>query len=106
MSLCISGTFTYDAQAELIVLKAYIKGTQPIGDMAAQVERPDGNGLVMVNKLWLRSNLDTQVYMSLRLNPVVGVPGQPLRRKLILLDKFSRKFTIGPIEFPYIGPKI
>jgi hypothetical protein len=29
-----------------------------------------------------------------------------MRRKLVLRDKFTRDFVIGPIEFPYIGTKV
>jgi hypothetical protein len=106
MNLRISGTFTYDGQGELIVLKAYLKGTQPTTDMAAQELTDYGGTTSVKNKLWLRSNIDLQVYMNLRLKPVVGNAGKSLRRKLIFLDKFSRPFPIGPIDFPYVGPKV
>jgi hypothetical protein len=35
-----------------------------------------------------------------------GVAAKPLRHKLVLRDKFNREFLVGPIDFPYIGPKV
>jgi len=37
---------------------------------------------------------------------VLGTPGKPLRRKVVLRDTFNRDFLIGPIEFPYIGSEV
>ena len=61
------------------------------------------SGTMTFSKLILRSRVSQQALVHLRLKPVRGTPGKPLRRELVLLDKFSRDFPIGPIELPYIG---
>jgi hypothetical protein len=37
---------------------------------------------------------------------VLGIPGKPMKRKLVLRDNFRRDFVVGEVEFPYIGPKV
>jgi hypothetical protein len=107
MSVWIGGTFTYDGPGELVILKVYLKGTQPINNMVVQVEPADGSGrMIRVSQLWLPAALSQRTFMNLYLMPVLGIPGTPLRRKLVLHDKFDRDFLIGPIEFPYAGPKV
>jgi len=106
MSVRIGGTFTYDGSGTLVVLKAYLKGTEPTTDMVVQVEGPDGSpGMIPASELWLPAGLSQRTFMNLYLKPALGIPGKPFRRKLVLLDKFTREFPIGPIELPYAGPK-
>lgn len=102
----IGGTFTYDGSGELVVLKAFLKGTQPTTDMIARMDMTNAFGKIeTVPELWLSGGRSQRAFISLRLTPVVGTPGKPMRRKLVLRDKLNRDFLIDPIDFPYIGPK-
>jgi hypothetical protein len=105
MEVRIGGTFTYDGPGELVVLKAFLKGTKPTTDILANVEQQDGSGrMTNVRELWLESRTARRAFIHLRLTPVVGTPGQPLRRALVLRDKFTEDFVIhDSIEFKYIG---
>jgi len=105
MEVRVGGTFTYDGPGELIVLKAFLKGTKPTTDILANVEQPDLSGrMTNVSQLWLHSRTAQRAFIHLRLTPVVGTPGQPLRRNLVLRDKFTEDFVIrDSIEFPYIA---
>lgn len=106
MNVRIGGTFTYDISSELIVLKAYLKGTHPRTDLMVHTEAPDGsNRMTETSELWLRGCVSKRTFIEMRLEPVLGTPGRPLRCKLILVDKFSRPFVIGPIDLPYLGPR-
>jgi hypothetical protein len=106
MDVRISGTFTYDGPDELVVLKAFLKGTQPTTDMIARMDMVNAFGTTeTIPELWLSAGHSRRVFIYLRLKPVVGTPGKPMRRQFILRDKFNRDFLIGPIEFPYIGRK-
>jgi hypothetical protein len=107
MNVRIGGTFTYDGSGELIVLRAFLRGTQPTTDMMAQVENDGGTGMSMSSsELWLRSGLSQRALISLYLQPLLGTPGKPLRARLVFHDKFNRDFVIDAVEFPYIGSKV
>ena len=107
MNLRLGGTFTYDLSGErLVLLQAYLKGTRPVTDLTVQTDSPDGTSrTVTTSQLWLEGHTPERTFMHLHLKPVLGKLGKPLRRKLILRDKFNREFSVGPIDFPYIGPK-
>ena len=106
MNVSIGGTFTYEAHSDLIVFQAFLKGTKPNTDLMPQVEASDGSGrMITVSDLWLRSLLAHKVYIHMHLTPIVGEVGKPLRRKLILRDKYLRDFEVGPIEFRFAGAK-
>jgi hypothetical protein len=108
MNLRVGGMFTYQGpDQEIQVLKAYLAGTKLTTDMLAQTESSDGRRQMLgVTVVWLLSDRPVRYIIDLKLAPVLGTPGQPLRRKLILLDNLNREFPVGPIDFPYIGPKV
>jgi hypothetical protein len=107
MNARIGGTFTYDAPGELVILKAFLTGTEPTTDMTVQTEAFDGSGrMVTTSELWLNGGASQRTFIHMRLRPALGKPGRPVRRKLVLIDKFNRDFHVGPINFPYIGPKV
>jgi len=98
------GTFTYEGPGELVILRAFLKGTHPTTDIMVNVDAPDGSGRYnQVSQLWLRANLAQRAFIHMILKPVVGTPGKMLRRKVVCRDKFTRDFLIGPIDFPYTG---
>jgi len=104
MDVRLSGTFTYDGPGELIILKAFLQGTHPTTDIMATVDAADGSGRSeTVPQLWLEAGVALRAFIWMRLKPVVGTPGKPLRRKVVFRDKFTRDFVIGPIDFPCIG---
>jgi hypothetical protein len=106
MNLRIGGVFTYDGPGTLSVLTAHLKGTQPTTNMLAKVESSDGTKYVGVRELWFQSKIGVRGVIDLKLKPVRGIPGKPMTGKVVLVDNFRREFVIGPIEFPYIGPKV
>lgn len=107
MNLRVGGVFTYDGPGTLSVLTAHLKGTQPTTDMLAKVESSDGTcKYVGVRELWLQSKIGVRCVLDLKLKPVRGIPGKPMSGKVVLVNNFRREFVIGPIEFPYIGPKV
>lgn len=107
MNVRIGGMFTYEGPATLMVLTARLKGTRPITDMLAQVDTRDGTGrTVRVYNLWLEPKIAVRGLVDLKVTPVLGIPGQPMRRKLVLRDNLNRDFVVGPIEFPYNGAKV
>lgn len=109
MTVGIGGHFTYDGAESLIVLKAFLEGSDSPQNMIAKVTpkgfyripmgtRPITNRSTFV----LPSNSATEVFITLLdVTPILGTPGQPLRRRLILRDKYNRDFPVGPIEFVY-----
>lgn len=109
MNVRVGGTFTYDESGELFVLKGYLKGTQPTIDWIVQVPplegSPPGSRMISVSELLLPPRLSQRTFIAMVLTPVLGTPGKPLRRKLVLRDKYNREFMVGPIEFPYTGTR-
>lgn len=104
MNVRMSGMFTYDGPDELIVLSAFLKGTELPLDFMVQVPAPDGSAkLISTSQLWLREGVPQRALFNLRLTPVLGTPGKPLQKEMIFRDKFNRGFSIGTVEFPYIG---
>jgi hypothetical protein len=108
MNVRIGGTFTYEGPASTIqVVKAYLAGTQPTTDMLAQMEATDGTrAMIQMRDVWLTSNRAIRYLIDLKLKPVMGKPGQPLKCKLILLDTLRREFPVGSIELPYTRPPV
>jgi hypothetical protein len=106
ISVQLGGTFTYDGPEEVIILKAFMKGTHPTTDILAILRSRDGSDRgTTARELWLHGGVAERAIVHLRLSPLIGTPGKPLRRRVVLHDKFARDFVIGPIEFPYIGQK-
>ena len=107
MNLRIGGVFTHEGSGTLNVLTAHFKGTQPTTDMLAEVDLPSGTGRkVRVYTLTLPANIGVWGLVNLKLKPVRGTPGKPMKGTVVLVDNFRREFVIGPIEFPYIGRKV
>lgn len=104
MDLRIGGVFTYEGVGSVTLLKAFLRGTQPVTDMAAQV-LAWGTQPVMVSQLHLQSGHPQPAVIQVYLAPVVGTRGEPLRCPLLLLDIYNREFVVGPVEFPYIGTR-
>ena len=53
MNVRVGGSFTYDGPGDLSIFRAFLKGTQPVTDMMAQVESSDGNGMIGVSEIRL-----------------------------------------------------
>jgi hypothetical protein len=103
MALVVNGVFTYDSQSGLIVFKCHLKGSKPTADLLAVVENPNGHD-VTVREIYLRGGSAQRANLDLRLTPMLGIPGKPLRGTLVFVDKLNRLFPIvEPIELPYIG---
>lgn len=103
MNVRLGGTFTYDGPGELTLLTAFLDGTELPPYLSVQVPAPDGSGLMSTDQIWLHEGFAHRVLIDLRLTPVLGVPGNSLRKEVIFRDKFDRNFSIGKVEFPYIG---
>jgi len=104
MEVRLGGTFTYDRPEELIILKAFVKRTHPTTDMMVILRSRDGSGGGMTgSELWLHGRIAERAIIHIRLAPALGTPGKPLRCRVVLRDKFTRDFIIGPLELPYIG---
>lgn len=104
MDLRIGGTFTYEGIGNLMLLKAFLKGTQPAMDMNAQALIPDGRGrIATASQIHLLGGVPIPAVIQVYLRLVVGTPGELVRRKLVFRDTYNRDFVVGPIEFPYLG---
>ena len=105
MTARIGGTFTYDGPNEVTFLQAFIKGTEPVG-FGASLAPSDGSGRsVDTEQLWLAPGHLVRGVLYLRFPLVLGTPGQPLRQEVFFRDSLRRDFTIGKVDFPYIGSK-
>lgn len=102
MEVRAGGTFTYDGIGTLTVLKAFLKGTQPTTDMMVLVVAPDGRA-VPVPHLELPAHIPVQAFINLRLAPVLGTRGKPLRSRVMFRDKYNRDYPLERTDFPYIG---
>lgn len=108
ISVQICGTFTYDAPEGLVlvIVKAFLAGTEPVTDLIVQPQGSSGGaGELSSANVYLRSPIPTRTVIHMELKPALGEPGRPIRRKLVLIDGFNRSFQAGPIDLPYIGPK-
>jgi hypothetical protein len=104
MNLRVCGTFTYSGgAARVLIMKMYLKGTNSLDDLHPQ-SIVHGGRTVSVDVWYLNKDMPQKVIDDLRLTPVIGIPKQPLRAKLILKDNMHREFKVGEFEFPYIGP--
>lgn len=104
IDLRIGGVFTYEGVGSVTLLKAFLRGTQPVTDMAAQILGWDARP-IMVSRLHLQDGLPQPAVIQVYLAPVVGTRGEPLCGPLVLLDIYNRKFVVGPVEFPYLGTR-
>jgi hypothetical protein len=105
MNARIGGTFTYDGPDKVIVLQAFLKGAAPAG-FGANIEPIDGSGkTVATEELWLAPGHPVRGVLYLRFGLVLGTPGQPLRREVFFRDSFGRDFSVGQVDFPYIGSR-
>lgn len=102
IDLRIGGVFTYEGVGSVTLLKAFLRGTQPVTDMAAQVlgwgEEP-----VMVSRLDLQDGVPQPAVIQVYLMSALGTRGEPLCGPLVFVDIYNRKFVVGPVEFPYLG---
>ena len=105
MNARIGGTFTYDGPDPVILLQAFLKGAEPTG-FIANTEPSDGSHRpVSTGELWLVPGQPVQGVLYLRFGVVLGTPGQPLRREVFFRDSFGWDFSVGKVDFPYIGSK-
>jgi hypothetical protein len=102
MNARIGGTFTYEGPDSLIVLMAFLKGTESTNFDLTLLE-PDGRSQGDSQQLFLPHGKPVRAILYLRLSPVIGTPGQSLRREVIFRDNFNRDFGIGPVDFQYMG---
>ncbi len=103
MEVRAGGTFTYEGTGTLTVLKAFLEGTQSVTDMMVLVVTSDGLGRsVSVPRLHLDAHIPVQAFINLRLTPVRGIRGRPLRSRLVFRDKFNRDYAFE-VNLPYIG---
>lgn len=114
IELRLGGVLTFTGDATLIVLKAFLRGTEPTTDMMAQVSLPDGSGrLTMVPQLHLPANEPAQVFINLLLKPTSWLTrmlswfreGQPYPGRVILRDNHNTDFVLDRVTFSYIGRK-
>jgi hypothetical protein len=107
MQLRAGGTFTYAGKGNLIILRGWLKGTQPTTDFAVNVIASDGSGKTYSSeKLWLPAGAPVRAFIYVILTPARGIPGKPLRDRLILRDSFNRDYVLQRVEFPYTGKPI
>jgi hypothetical protein len=105
MEVRAGGTFTYEGTGSLTVLKGFLKGTQPITDMMVLQETSGGlGGPVSVGQLDLEAHVPVRALINMRVTPVRGTRGKPLRSRLIFRDKYNRDYKFD-VNLPYIGQR-
>lgn len=105
MNAQIGGTFTYEGPGGLIVLTAFLKGTEPKSFGLSLWNPSKGDRGASDGQLFLLHGDPVQAVLYLKLRPVLGTPGQPLHGEVILRDNFNRDFSIGPVDFPYAASR-
>jgi hypothetical protein len=104
MDVRLGGTFTYEGEGRLMLLKVCLKGTRPATDMQCLVMAPDRSGRMLpASQIPLQGHIPIPATIQVYMSPVVGTRGKPLRRKLVFRDTYNRDFVVGPVEFRYIG---
>lgn len=103
MNLRLGGSFAYTGAGYVHILKLFLKGTKPLNDLLLTLEVDGGGHMIQVKDIHL-SDTSYRMFADLRLTPVIGTPGKPLRATLIVHDKFAKDFEVGTFDFPYIGP--
>ncbi len=100
----MGGTFTYEGDGAITLLKAFLKGTQPVTDMLVQVHPMDGGArLIPVQQIELRAHIPVQAYLILRLKPRLGIPGKKYVGQMLFRDEYNKDFPVATMEFPYLG---
>ena len=102
MNLRLGGSFAYTGAGNVHIMKIFLKGTKPLNDLLLMLET-DGGRTIQTKDVHL-SDTSYRMFANLRLTPVIGTPGKPLRATLIVHDKFAKDFEVGTFDFPYIGP--
>lgn len=103
ISLRAGGTFTYEGEGDLTILRAWLTGTQPTTDFMVNMA-PDGSGRTNTEDvLWLQAGTPVRAFIYLNLTPMRGTLGKPLRGRLIFRDKYNRDYALRTMEFPYTG---
>lgn len=102
MDVRLGGTFTYEGTGSVMLLKMSLKGTLPKTEMQCQVMAPDGR-MFPASQVNLNGHIPAPAMIQVYLSPLVGIPGQTLRRKIVFRDTYNRDFEVGPVEFRYIG---
>lgn len=105
MDVWVGGTFTYEGSESIIILKAVLRGTDTKENISANVEITGTFPPARHNdsRIWLGRDAKHVLMHLGGLTPLIGTPGEPLHREVILYDKLSRKFVIGPVEFSFSG---
>jgi hypothetical protein len=107
MNLRLGGTFSYKGPGNVQILKMFLHGTKPLDDLYLQVDiGRGGDNLIQTDELILSETSSHRAFTDMRLTPVLGDPGKPLRAKLIVHDRFADDFVVGEFEFRYIGPAV
>ena len=110
MRLGIGGHFTYDGPDNLIVLKAYLEGSDSRQKMIARVTPRSFSSVPRLGgnpnsqrSTFVLSRTVTEIFITLLdVTPILGTPGKSLRTRLILRDKFNRDFPVEPmVELEY-----
>jgi hypothetical protein len=105
MDVLVAGTFTYEGSGSIIILKAVLRGTDTKENLSVNMEVTGVYPPARHNdsRVWLGSEAKHAIMHLGGLTPVIGIPGKPLNREVILEDKLRRKFLIGPVEFSFSG---
>lgn len=99
------GNITLEGTTPLTILKAFVKGTKPVGDFVGNVRAHDGSGrMVTIRSLDLSPGIPVEALLYLNLSPLQLDKGRPFRTRLIFRDKYNRDFRLNAVEFPYVGP--
>ena len=105
MFVRLGGTFTYEGQGSLSLLKCFLSRTQPTTDMLAEVDPIDGTARKLrVTRIDLPSSVPVKAFLNLRVTPLRGVPGKAYNSRLKFRDSYNRVYDVGPVELPYAGP--
>ncbi len=55
------------------------------------------------SRVWFAHDAKQVIMRLLGLTPLIGTPGRPLNCEVVLYDKLSRKFVVGPVEFSFMS---
>jgi hypothetical protein len=103
IQVSISGTFTYQGPpGGLIILKAFLNGTSAI-DFDVNQTMMGSSSPIPSKQLYLQGDNPQSAIVYLRLRTSTKKFSQTLRETVVFIDKFNRKFPVGPIELPQRG---
>lgn len=100
MHVSVSGSFTYEGEGSLTILKAFLKGTEPVTDMMVQQVVDGLTSPLNLRELNLEAHIPVRALVFLRLKPGRGIQGKTLNGRLVFRDKYNQDFGFE-ISLPY-----